>query len=290
MPSAAPSRRPRTAPPGDATPCACPSCWSRAGCPTSSPPRPSSTRSPAAIATASTKIKNTGNHSGFVDQYAWGEWDANEHLGITDIRATGVQSLAGIPGLAPADRLPVFAVNMYGRWSTPSDLDVEVEYDVNGDATTDFILVGFDSGALFAGAFDGAVLSFLFDADGNLVDLWPAVAPTNGSTYLLATAASSLGLTSGASSFDYDTFVYSTFLDIPSDDASNTGHFDVLTPALSTGAFTLLARGASVTVPLTVDTAKVATDPALGWLIASNDDANGARQADLIPIGTLPTP
>lgn len=242
------------------------------------------------IASASTRIKNHGNHSGFVDQYAWGEWDANEHLGITDIRATGVQSLAGIPGLSPDDRLLVFAVNMYGRWSTPSDLDVEVEIDVDGDATTDFILVGFDSGALFAGAFDGAVLSFLFDADGNLVDLWPAVAPTNGSTYLLATAASSLGLTGGASSFDYDTFAYSTFLDIPSDDASNTGHFDGLAPALSTGAFTLLAKGASVTVPLTVDTAAFATDPALGWLIASNDDANGRSQADLIPIGTLPTP
>ena len=195
------------------------------------------------IASSSTRIKNEGNHSGFVDQYAWGEWDANEHLGITDIRATGVESLPGVPGLAPTDRLLVFAVNMYGRWSTPSDVDVEVEIDVNGDAKTDFILVGFDSGALFAGAFDGAVMSFLFDADGNLVDLWPAIAPTNGSTYLMATAASSLGLTGGASSFDYDTFVYSTFLDIPSDDASGTGHFDALAPALSTGAFFPLAKG-----------------------------------------------
>ena len=161
---------------------------------------------------------------------------------------------------------------------------------MDGDAKTDFILVGFDSGALFAGAFDGAVLSFLFDADGNLVDLWPAVAPINGSTYLLATAASSLGLAGGASSFDYDTFTYPVFIDIPSDDASGTGHFDALAPALSTGAYIPLAKGESVKLPLTVDTAAFATDPALGWLIASNDDANGRRQADLIPIGTLPTP
>ena len=242
------------------------------------------------IASSSTRIKNEGNHSGFVDQYAWGEWDANEHLGITDIRATGVESLPGVPGLASTDRLLVFAVNMYGRWSTPSDVDVEVEIDVDSDGVTDFTLVGFDSGALFAGAFDGAVLSFLFDADGNLVDLWPAIAPTNGSTYLMATAASSLGLTGGASSFDYDTFVYSNFLDTPSDDASGTGHFDALAPALSTGAFFPLARGQSVKLPLTVDTAAFAANPALGWMIASNDDANGGRQADLIPIGTLPAP
>ena len=242
------------------------------------------------IASSSTKIENDGNHAGIADQYAWGESDANEHFGITDIRATGVQSLAGVGGLSPTDRLLVFAVNLHGRWSTPSDLDVEVEIDVDADGATDFILVGFDSGALFAGAFDGAVLSFLFDADGNLVDLWPAVAPTNGSTYLLATAASSLGLTGGASSFDYETFVYSVFLDIPSDEASGTGHFDALAPALSTGAYIPLAKGQEVKLPLTVDTAKFATDPALGWLIASNDDANGRRQADLIPIGTLPTP
>jgi subtilisin family serine protease len=240
------------------------------------------------IASSSTKIKNNGNHAGIADQYAWGESDANEHLGITDIRATGVQTLPGI--LPPGDSLLVFAVNMYGRWSTPSDLDVEVEIDVDGDAVTDFYLVGFDSGALFAGAFDGAVLSFLFDADFNLVDLWPAVAPTNGSTYLLATAASSLGLAGGASSFDYETFVYPVFVGVSPDAASGTGHFDALAPALSTGDYIPLTHGQSVQLPLTVDTARFATDPALGWLIASNDDANGRRQADLIPIGTLPTP
>ena len=240
------------------------------------------------VASSSTKIKNKGNHAGIADQYAWGEWDANEHFGITDIRATGVQTLSGI--LPPGDSLLVFAVNMYGRWSTPSDLDVEVEIDVDGDAVTDYYLVGFDSGALLAGAFDGAVLSFLFDADFNLVDLWPAVAPTNGSTYLMATAASSLGLTAGASSFDYETFVYPVFVGVPPDAASGTGHFDALAPALSTGEYIPLTRGQSVQLPLTVETARFATDPALGWLIASNDDANGRRQADLIPIGTLPTP
>jgi hypothetical protein len=240
------------------------------------------------IASSSTKIKNKGNHAGIADQYAWGESDANEHLGITDIRATGVQTLSGI--LPPGDSLLVFAVNMYGRWSTPSDLDVEVEIDVDGDAVTDFYLVGFDSGALFAGAFDGAVLSFLFDADFNLVDLWPAVAPTNGSTYLLATAASSLGLAGGASSFDYETFVYPVFVGAAPDAATGTGHFDALAPALSTGEYIPLTSGQSVQLPLTVDTAGFAADPALGWLIASNDDANGGRQADLIPIGTLPTP
>jgi subtilisin family serine protease len=242
-------------------------------------------------ATSTVRVKNTGIHTGNVDQYSWGEWDPKEGLGITDIRATGVQALPGeVAALSPDDRLLVFAVNLHGRWSTPSTLDVEVEIDVNEDGATDYYLVGFDGGALFAGVFDGIPLSFLFDADFNLVDLWPAVAPVNGSTYLLATAASSLGLADGASSFDYDTFVYPLNTLFVPDAADGTGHFDALAPALSQSEFIVLARGQSVTIPLTVDLAAFEANPALGWLIVTNDDANGKRQADRVPIGTLPAP
>jgi hypothetical protein len=45
-----------------------------------------------------------------------------------------------------------------------------------------------------------------------------------------------------------------------------------------------------VTIPLTVDLAAFEANPALGWLIVTNDDANGKRQADRVPIGTLPAP
>jgi hypothetical protein len=242
-------------------------------------------------AVSSVKVRNTGIHSGGVDQYSWGEWDPKEGIGVADIRATGVQSLPGeVGGLPPDDRLLVFAVNFHGRFSTPSTLDTEVEIDVNGDGATDYYLVGFDGGALFAGVFDGVVLSFLFDADFNLVDLWPAIAPANGSTYLLATAASSLGLGAGASSFDFDTFVYPLNTRFVPDSADGTGHFDALAPALSQSEFVTLARGQSVTIPLTVDLAAFEANPALGWLIVTNDDANGKRQADTIPVGTLPTP
>jgi subtilisin family serine protease len=243
------------------------------------------------IATSSVRVKNSGIHTGGVDQYSWGEWDPKEGIGIADIRATGVQALPGeAGGLSPDDRLLVFAVNVHGRWSTPSTLDVEVEIDVDKDGATDYYLVGFDSGALLAGAFDGAVLSFLFDADFNLVDLWPAIAPINGSTYLLATAASSLGLAAGASSFDYDTFVYPLNTTFLPDAADGTGHFDAHAPALSQAEFFTLDRGDKATIPLAVDLAAFEANPALGWLIVTNDDANGKRQADTVPIGTLPAP
>ena len=241
-------------------------------------------------ANSSVRVKNTGTHVGNVDQYSWGEWDPKEGIGIADIRATGVQALPGeVGGLSSDDRLLAFAVNVHGQWSAPSTLDVEVEIDVNEDGATDFYLVGFDGGWLTAGAFDGIPLSFLFDADFNVVDVWPAIAPVNGSTYLLVTAASSLGLADGASSFDYETSIYPLTFSVP-DAADGTGHFDALAPALSRAESFTLDRGASAAIPLSVDLAAFDANPALGWLIVTNDDANGQGQADRVPIGTLPEP
>jgi hypothetical protein len=241
------------------------------------------------IATSSVVLRNDQVHSGNADVYAWGESDAREGYPLTDIRATGAQSLPGaFGGLGETDRLLVFAVNTWGRWSSPSDVDVEVEIDTNKDGVTDFILVGVDGGLVFTGEPDGQPLSFLFDPDFNIVDVWSVVAPVNGSDYLLLTAASSLGEAVGATSFDYDTFVYPVFRDGPADSASGTGHFDPFAPAVSQGDFIPLARGESATLGLSVDLAAFAANPALGWLVATNDDPNGAPQADLIRVGRLP--
>jgi len=238
------------------------------------------------IATSSIRLKNDQGHDGNADVYAWGEKDTREGYPLTDIRATGVQSLPGAAGgLADDDRLMVFAVNTWGRWSSPAQLDVEVEIDTNKDGTTDFYLVGYDGGLMLSGVPNGQPLSFLFDADFNLVDLWPVSAPVNGSNYLLLAAASSLGLTGDAGSFDYDTYVYPVFQDVPSDSASGQGHFDPFHPAVSQGDFIGLSKGQSATLGLSIDIAAYKANPALGWLIATSDDANGAPQADLVPIG-----
>jgi len=237
------------------------------------------------VASSSIRLRNSSIHTGNADVYAWGEKDIREGYPLTDIRATGVQSLPGATGgLSDADRLMVFAVNTWGRWSSPSQLDVEVEIDTNKDGATDFYLVGYDGGLMLSGVPDGKPLSFLFDANFNLVDLWPVSAPVNGSNYLLLAAASSLGLTGAAGSFDYDTYAYPVFQDGPSDSAAGQGHFDPFHPAVSQGDFIRLDKGQSASLGLSVDIAAFKANPALGWLIATSDDKNGAPQADLIPV------
>jgi hypothetical protein len=49
---------------------------------------------------------------------------------------------------------------------------------------------------------------------------------------------------------------------------------------VSSGDFAALGPGASTSFTLTVDTDQQKAQPALGWLVASVDDANGAPQAD----------
>jgi subtilisin family serine protease len=235
------------------------------------------------IATSSVTLRNKGLHAGNADVYAWGESDANDHLVITDIRATGVQALPGaFGGLPPTDRLLLFNVNFYRPWSSPSDLDLEIGISNDDDADFEFILAGVDGGAVTAAAFNGAPLSFLVDAaSGEIVDAWPVVAPTNGSSYILIAAASSLGLSAGDGSFDYDTFAFSVH-GFPPDAASGAGHFDAYAPALSQGAFNAVAPGSSFVQPLAVDLAAFEANAALGWLIATNDDPDGRNQAELV--------
>jgi hypothetical protein len=49
-----------------------------------------------------------------------------------------------------------------------------------------------------------------------------------------------------------------------------------------------LRRGASASLGVSVNEAGFAADPALGWMVVTLDDANGADQADLVPVGALP--
>jgi hypothetical protein len=48
----------------------------------------------------------------------------------------------------------------------------------------------------------------------------------------------------------------------------------------------LVAPGGSTVIPLSVDRGKQAGTPQLGWLVVGLDDANGAAQANEVPIGT----
>ena len=65
--------------------------------------------------------------------------------------------------------------------------------------------------------------------------------------------------------------------------------YNAFSPSVSNGQFVPLAAGASAKLGLSVDTRLQARAPALGWMVVSLDNANGALQAALIPVGKVPS-
>jgi minor extracellular serine protease Vpr len=238
-------------------------------------------------------LNNSGIHSGDADVYAWGISDANDVNSFTDdpmdIRAVGVQALPGELAGAPAsDRLLVFAINGWGRWSNASVNEFDIAINSKGNSNPEFFVVGVDFGAVTTGTFDGRFASFTFDAAGNLIDAWVATAPMNGSTVLLPALASEIGLDPAVNSTKFD-YSVAGFSIVPGTlvDTTGVGTFRSHQPPVSTGDFLTVPPGASRNLTVTADSGKNAGAPQLGWMVVTLDDANGADQADLIAIGTL---
>ncbi|AWS41610.1 S8 family serine peptidase [Streptosporangium sp. 'caverna'] len=240
--------------------------------------------------TTSIKVQNGGKHSGAADVYAWGITDADDVTGAEDsmdVRAAGVQSLPGaVLGGASTDRSLVFAVNTSGRWSNAAANEFDIPIDTNGDGALDYILVGADYGLVTTGDLDGRFASFVFKADGSLVDAWVATAPMNGGTLLMPVLASEIGLAEGSSRFTYSVTGISQVPEGLVDD-TEAAAFDAFAPAITTGTYVPLAPGASSTIELTVDQAKLAATPAKGWLVVSLDNKVG-DEADQLDFGRLP--
>lgn len=245
------------------------------------------------IARATVPLRNTtGIHSGFADVYAWGLSDPQDvpagPYSSMDIRAVGVQSipaefLTGVPNAN--DRGLVFAINTHGRWSTAAENEFDIAIFGANKKKPDFFVVGVDIGAVTTGSFNGAVASIIFDAAGNMVDAWVADAPSNGSTILLPLLASNIGQTGNNQRFTYSATAFSLQDDTLVDAVAGQAAFSVKKPAVSTGQFIFLAPGASANLRVTVDKGKLAVTPTRGWMVVTLDDANGAAQADLVPIG-----
>lgn len=230
-------------------------------------------------------VANDGVHAGVAGLYAWGQSDpADTGSASYDLRAVGVSSLPGAAGGLPAsDRLLLFAVNTHGRWSNASEAEFDIAIDVTGSPAPDYFVVGVDLGAVLAGAFNGQYGSFVFDASFNLVDAFFADAPMNGSSVILPVAASSIGL----SADQFDKFTYSTagfsILGPEFDVAGGTPRFRPWAPTSSQGDFIALTPGAQVELTLTSNQS-AKSDKTLGWMLVAQDDANGAAQAELIPL------
>jgi minor extracellular serine protease Vpr len=243
---------------------------------------------------SSVQLTNNGVHSGTVDLYSWGITDPNDTSGGEDnydVRDVGIQelpteALTGAPDAS--DRALIFAINTYGRWSNGAVTEFDIAVDTKGNNAPEFFVVGVDFGAVTTGTFDGRVASFIIDAAGNLVDVWVADTPMNGSTILLPALASELGLTTGSNKLNYQVATFPIVPEHMTGDITSVGSYRVGQPPVSTGDFFSLAPGASQTLNLQLDRGKFAGTSVLGWLAVTLDDANGAAQAE--EISALPLP
>ena len=244
---------------------------------------------PGNTISATLPLSNRGIHSGTADLYAWGISSPRAGGQPADVRAVGVQVLPGTAlGSTDADRSLVFLINTWGRAANQSVNEFDIAIDTNGDGVADFIVVGADLGAVLTGSFNGQYASFTIDAHtGGLVDAFLADAPMNGSVVELPTLASDLGLSQRANGVgpvkkQGITYSVAAFSIVPGGFVDFTGSASInpYTPSVSSGDFASIAAGGSASFTLTVDTDQQAKQPALGWLVASVDDANGAAQAD----------
>jgi subtilisin family serine protease len=235
------------------------------------------TGTPASTFTSTLPVSNDGIHAGTADLYAWGIHDAKETGAPMDVRDVGVQSFDAGGG----DKQLVFLINTWGQATNQSVNEYDVLIDTNGDGQPDYVVFGFDLGAVTAGGvFNGKYASFTLQVStGDIVDAFFADAPMNGSTIELPTMASDLGLSGG---FSYTVNAFSL---VPGGivDTTGTGSFDPFNPAVSTGDFANVPAGGAGSLSLTVNRGLQEKTKALGWLVASVDDANGAPQADEVP-------
>ncbi|MEY2453585.1 MAG: minor extracellular serine protease Vpr [Acidimicrobiaceae bacterium] len=249
----------------------------------------------AAGTSRSVDVKNRGVHSSDVFLAAWTHSDPADTPGeAADVRAVGVSVMPAefldprLDFLSPNDRSILFAVNSWNRWSNPSgDVEFDFGIDTKGSAAPDYYVFGFDLGSILADTIDGNYASFILDKNFDIVDIWLAFAPLNGSTLILPAAASDLGLSQhGRTKFRITDVTGFSLQDGSVFDAvsGNKPYVRVWNPTLTQGEPFSLDPGESTSAELEA-TSKAKTDKLLGWLFISFDDKNGPAQADAV---TLP--
>jgi hypothetical protein len=227
-------------------------------------------------------LDNNAGHDGWADVYALGLKDpSGDGAKGTDVRAAGVSIVpAELWGINdPDERGITFAVTMHDRWANaaPHEIDIAVDTDVDGDV--DRYVIMYDWGILTTGDYSGLMVSLITDDAFNILDVWNADAPLNGSTVLLpALASADLGLAPGTP-FQYQVIAWDGFTGLP-DITRLSQPIDAYNPFISTGNFKLVEAD---------DTARVkawfrrAADPR-GWLVVTLDDRNGTPQGDIVRV------
>ena len=203
-----------------------------------------------------------------------------------DLTNIGVQSLPGeIVGEPASDRLMVFAASQAVWTSTQATRQVEIIIDTNGDDEPDFVTLAADTGLALTGTSDGTMSAFTQDlATGDLVDVWAAPAPANGSTIELPVLASSLGLTAASEPITVTAEGFTTLYDAPGDEVNGTASFNPFQPVVSQGDFVSLNPGQTKSIPVQVDSTQLASQTSAGWLVVNLDDRAGISEADRVPL------
>jgi minor extracellular serine protease Vpr len=247
------------------------------------------------VRSATIPLSNSGIHASYADVYAWGLSDPQDlpatPIATNDIRAVGVQVLPtkALTGVEDAnDRALIFAVNTWGKWSSASSNEFDIAIYGTNKTKPDYFVVGVDFGAVTnAGTFDGRMAAFTITAGGDIVDIWVADAPANGSTVLLPTLASEIGQNATNNTrFSYGITGFSVEDSSLVDPVAGQAELDPFHPALSTGDFVPIGPGGSASLSVSANRGLVGTQHPKGWMIVTLDDANGAAQADLVPVGT----
>jgi minor extracellular serine protease Vpr len=231
-----------------------------------------------------TTTNRGGAIGSFADWYAWGISDKRDRgVGSNDIRAVGVQSFA------PASNTMVFAISTYHRWSNAAMNEFDVLIDTTGDGVEDFVVLGFDIGAITTGSFDGRMGSYTINltTGATVGGSFVAGSPTDSSTIELVTRPTRLGLSPAHPRFTY--WVQSFGLtDETSDLTEMKASFNAFAPAVNNGMFDVLGSNGSATEALTLNAAEQAITPALGWMVISQEnpsvagDGGGTTEAQLI--------
>jgi minor extracellular serine protease Vpr len=231
---------------------------------------------PSAFATVS---NDSAAIAATADFYAWGLSSPNAQLGTVDLRAAGVQAFDN-----GGDQTLVFAVNTFNGWSTPEAQEFDVLIDNDGDGNPDFDVFTEDLGLLTTGTRNGQLAAAILDlASGSLSIDFLASASTDSSTVLLPVVAASVGITPANPRLSYTVQSFD-LLSANTDAFTSSASFNAFTSAVSNGQFVAVAPNTIAPVAVSVDKAEFAVTPALGLMIVTQDNKNGAGEADLVKV------
>ena len=221
------------------------------------------------------------------DFYAWGleSRKAPKIGGPIDLRSAGVQSFFFSPSLG---QLVVFAINTNKGWSSASTQEFDVLVDASGDGVADYAVVGVDLGLITTGAFDGRIASAIFNLNtGGAAIYFLASASTDGSSILLPVPAFAIGLSPANPRFVYTAASFDLFSP-DSDQFESAAGFNAFSSAITNGDFVGLNPDDQVSVPFAVNAAEWAITPALGIMVVTPDNKNGAGEANLLKVKVKP--